>query len=281
MCAVSCPSMCPLLCRDADPLSASPLTTPASGLGALLCEGFAREGSNVAVNYNASPEQAAAVAAAVDRHGVRSVRVQGDVGLLADCERIVAEAAAALGGLDVIVNNAGWTRPCPFGQLDAMTEAEWDRSWAVNTKSNLHLLRAALPTFNANPHGGSFVVTSSIAASIPSGSSMAYSVSKAAGLHLVTCLAETQGPKVRVNAIQPGFLKTEWGNALPEATQKMALDLARLKQDVRRAPRGWHQVLTASRPSWMTWSTQPSRQQGYGLSLLISGLADSTGRTPP
>lgn len=66
------------------------------------------------------------------------------------------------------------------------------------------------------------LVTSSAAATNATGSSMAYSVSKAAGLHLMKCLAATQGPKVRVNAVQPGMLLTEWGRAFGEAKVEAA-----------------------------------------------------------
>ena len=72
------------------------------------------------------------------------------------------------------------------------------------------LLRAALPTFNANAEGGAMVITSSVAGTSLGGSSMAYSVTKCAQLHLMRCLAQTQGPKVRINAVLPGLLLTEW-----------------------------------------------------------------------
>jgi len=72
------------------------------------------------------------------------------------------------------------------------------------------LVREALPTFNANPEGGAFIITSSIAGTSLSGSSMAYSVTKAAQLHLMRCLANTQGKKCRINAVLPGLLLTEW-----------------------------------------------------------------------
>ena len=187
------------------------LITISSGLGALLCERFAAEGCSVAINYNASADRAKQVAASVEKYGQKSVVIQGDIGVLTDCKKMVKEAAAALGGLDIIINNAGWTKATKtFGDLDTLTEEDWDKCWAVNTKSNMHLLREALPTFNDNEEGGCFLITSSVAGSIAGGSSMAYSVSKAAGLHLMLCLAETQGPKVRVNAIQPGWLPTEW-----------------------------------------------------------------------
>jgi NAD(P)-dependent dehydrogenase (short-subunit alcohol dehydrogenase family) len=71
-------------------------------------------------------------------------------------------------------------------------------------------MRAAELTFKSNAEGGVFIMTSSIAGRNPSGSSMPYSVTKAAQLHIMRCLAKTQGPKVRVNAVLPGLLKTEW-----------------------------------------------------------------------
>jgi NAD(P)-dependent dehydrogenase (short-subunit alcohol dehydrogenase family) len=74
----------------------------------------------------------------------------------------------------------------------------------------MFLLREALPTFNANPDGGVFLMTSSIAGVNVRGASMPYSVTKAAQLHLMRCLAGTQGPKIRVNAVLPGLLLTEW-----------------------------------------------------------------------
>lgn len=93
----------------------------------------------------------------------------------------------------------------------------------------MHLFRKALPTLKSNHDGGVFLITSSIAGISPGGSSMAYSVSKAAGqpshatreqvvctdeilagLQLMKCLAATQGPEIRVNAVLPGLLLTEW-----------------------------------------------------------------------
>jgi NAD(P)-dependent dehydrogenase (short-subunit alcohol dehydrogenase family) len=93
-------------------------------------------------------------------------------------------------------------------------------------------MRAALSTFTANPDGGAFIVTSSIAGIRPSGSSMPYSVTKAAQLHLMRCLAATQGPKVRVNAVLPGLLLTEWGQLYGEGMVKVLEERAWLKKVV-------------------------------------------------
>jgi NAD(P)-dependent dehydrogenase (short-subunit alcohol dehydrogenase family) len=76
-------------------------------------------------------------------------------------------------------------------------------------KSNVLLFRAAQPHFKANPDGGVFLIQSSIAGLFTNGSSMAYSVCRAAGLHLTHCLAETQGPNIRVNAVAPGLVDRE------------------------------------------------------------------------
>jgi NAD(P)-dependent dehydrogenase (short-subunit alcohol dehydrogenase family) len=134
-----------------------------------------------------------------------------DISSRADCERLVQEAASALGGLDVVIANAAWTTFSDFADLSALSEEEWDKCWATNVKSSLHLFRAAKDMLTANPDGGAYIYTASIAGVSPSGSSMAYSVTKAAGLHLMKCLAQSQGPKIRVNSVTPGLLLTDWG----------------------------------------------------------------------
>jgi len=92
------------------------------------------------------------------------------------------------------------------------------------------LIREAMPTFNANPDGGVFIITSSIAGTSLGGSSMAYSVTKAAQLHLMRCLANTQGSKVRINAVLPGLLLTEWGRLYSPEMIKTLEEKAVLKQ---------------------------------------------------
>jgi len=192
------------------------ITGGSRGLGALTAEKFAREGANVVVNYVSAKGRADEVVKKLESFGVRAVAVQADVGKASECKKLVEESIAALGGLDIIISNAGWTKIGAFPDLEALSEDDWDKCWSVNVKANLHLLQAAKATFNSNPEGGALLISSSIASATPAGSSMAYSVSKAAGLHLMKCLAASQGPKIRVNAIQPGLLLTEWGLGFPK-----------------------------------------------------------------
>jgi len=188
------------------------VTGGSRGLGELICYKFAQEGCNVAINYNASADRAKGVAEKVEKdHGMKAIILQGDMGLEADCHKIVQQTIAQFGGLDIIISNAGYTQFADFKDLNSSPVSDWDTCYAVNVKAQLHLMRAAESTFKSNPDGGAFIITSSIAARMPSGSSMPYSVTKAAQIHLMRCLASTQGPKIRVNAVLPGLLKTEWG----------------------------------------------------------------------
>ncbi|TVY62287.1 Granaticin polyketide synthase putative ketoacyl reductase [Lachnellula suecica] len=207
------------------------VTGGSRGLGELICLKFAAEGCNVAVNYQSSLDRAMGVGDKVRQLGVKSVLVQGDVGKESDCIKIVKETISHLGGLDIIISNAGYTRFATFSDLHAPTIEDWDTCHAVNVKAQIFLMREALPTFNANPDGGAFIITSSIAGVTAGGSSMPYAVSKAAQLHLMLCLASTQGPKVRVNAVLPGWLRTEWGGKYDPKLVEFLREKSWLKQE--------------------------------------------------
>ncbi|KAF2471595.1 short chain dehydrogenase/reductase [Lindgomyces ingoldianus] len=191
------------------------ITGGSRGLGEVLAITFAKEGCNIAINYFNRIEAADEVKATCEGFGVKAVVVKGDACLTSECVRSVEEAKEKLGGLDIVIANAGWTKFTTFGDLDAMNEDEWDKCWSANVKGPLALLKAAKPTFNSNPDGGILLITSSIAAVSQGGSSMAYAVTKAAQVQLMKCLASTQGPKIRINAVLPGLLLTEWGLRYP------------------------------------------------------------------
>ncbi|KAM5458919.1 hypothetical protein McanMca71_001605 [Microsporum canis] len=207
------------------------ITGGSRGLGAMIAEKFAAEGSNIAINYCASAERAKELATKIEAdHKVKAVVLHGDVALRVDCENLVKKTIELLGGIDVIISNAGWTKISQFGDLNALTDDEWDKCWSTNVKANLHLFREAEPTFNANPEGGAFIITSSVAGVTPGGSSMAYSVSKAASLHLMKALASSQGSKIRTNAVLPGLLLTEWGLKFPSEVQNGYIGKTTLKR---------------------------------------------------
>ena len=99
--------------------------------------------------------------------------------------------------------------------------------------SHLQVLQVAQPIFDKNEEGGCYIITSSVAGVTAGGSSMGYSVTKAAGLHLMKCLAASQGSKLRINAVLPGLLLTEWGLRYSEERIEAMKDKAVLKTEVR------------------------------------------------
>ncbi|EED12779.1 short-chain dehydrogenase, putative [Talaromyces stipitatus ATCC 10500] len=207
------------------------VTAGSRGLGATIAEKFAAEGANVVINYVSSEDRAKETEAKINsQYAVKTAIVQGDLGIKEDCVRVVKTAIEVLGGLDIVISNAGWTKFANFADLDALDENDWDKCWAVNVKGHMHTFREALKTFNANPDGGAFIITASIAGMMPGGSSMPYSVTKAALLHLTKCLAKSQGPKVRVNAVCPGLLLTEWGSQFSEEYVKNHINQTALKR---------------------------------------------------
>lgn len=201
------------------------------------------------MNYASSKDRAEDVAKKVETHGGKAICIKADCGVPEDNARLIKETVEGLGGLDVIVANAGWTRFADFGNLNDLSLEEWNKCWACNVMSHLQLLQAANTIFAGNEEGGAYIITSSVAVSIrlfscpvcyadiyqgvsTGGSSMGYSVTKAAGLHLMKCLAATQGPKLRINAVLPGLLLTEWGLRYSEERINFLKDKAVLKSEV-------------------------------------------------
>ncbi|KAF2127403.1 short chain dehydrogenase/reductase [Dothidotthia symphoricarpi CBS 119687] len=207
------------------------VTGGSAGLGELISLTFAKQGCNVAINFFNRLEPAQKVQKACEEQGVKAVVVKADMTSTAEAKRAVEETIEQLGGIDIVISNAGWTKFCEWTDLDGLSEADWDRCWAANVKVPKALLQAAKPAFDKNPDGGQMITTGSIAGVSQGGSSMAYSVTKCAQLQLVKCLAVTVGPKIRVNTVLPGLLMTEWGQKYsPERIEAMK-KAAVLKQD--------------------------------------------------
>ncbi|KAL1797243.1 hypothetical protein ACET3X_003849 [Alternaria dauci] len=207
------------------------ITGGSAGLGELLSIAFASEGANVAINYFNRIEPAQKVQKACEAHGVKAIVIKADMTSTADAKRAVRETIEQLGGLDVVLANAGWTRFAEWQDLESMSEEEWDKCWSANVKVPKAILSEARATFDANPDGGLMITTGSIAGIGQGGSSMPYSVTKAAQLQLVKCLAVTVGPKIRVNTVLPGLLLTEWGLKYPKEKIEELKNAAALKHE--------------------------------------------------
>jgi NAD(P)-dependent dehydrogenase (short-subunit alcohol dehydrogenase family) len=186
------------------------VTGSATGLGAAIAVGAARRGARaVLLNYSKSRSEAEATADAVRAAGAEVEIAQGDVAEDGDCRRI-AESAARFGRLDALVNNAGITKHVQnHANLDGLSKDDFLNLYAVNTVGPFQMLRACRPLLEAAERP-SVLMTSSISAVTGVGSSVAYAASKGALNTMVLSLARALAPKIRVNAICPGFIDTRW-----------------------------------------------------------------------
>ena len=122
---------------------------------------------------------------------------------------LVAATVDQLGGLDVLINNAGTTHFIPFSEFDAATDPVWHDIIGVNLLGPFHMIRAAAGELAQNG-GGEIVNVSSVAGIAAIGSSIPYACSKAALNTLTVAIARTLAPTVRVNAVAPGFIAGRW-----------------------------------------------------------------------
>ena len=186
------------------------VTGGATGLGAAIAIGAAKRGAKALIlNYSKSLEEAEATAKAVRTAGAEAAIVQGDVSEDADCRKI-AEAAQRFGKLDALVNNAGITKHVPHAKLDGLSKQDFLRLYEVNTVGPFQMIRACRPLLEKAEGQASVVMTSSIAGVTGIGSSVAYAASKGALNVMTMSLARALAPKIRVNAICPGFIDTRW-----------------------------------------------------------------------
>ena len=187
-----------------------PRRTVLRGLGAAIALGAAKRGAEaVVLNCSKSRKEAEATAEAVRGAGAEVLIAEGDVSEDAHCRRI-AEVAARFGRLDALVNNAGVTKHVQnHANLDGLTKEDFLHLYAVNTVGPFQMLRACRPLLEAAEHP-SVLMTSSISAVTGVGSSVAYAASKGALNTMVLSLARALAPKIRVNAICPGFMDTRW-----------------------------------------------------------------------
>jgi 3-oxoacyl-[acyl-carrier protein] reductase len=122
---------------------------------------------------------------------------------------MVQQTNDELGGVAILVNNAGTTTLVNHADFDGLTEEIWDRTLAVNLKGTFFCTRAAAPFMKARGEGA-IVNVSSVAGVRGGGSSIAYAASKAGIVNLTTTTARVLGPEIRVNCVAPGFIDGRW-----------------------------------------------------------------------
>jgi len=195
------------------------VTGATRGIGKSIAEELARAGASVAI-CSRKAEACEQVRSEFEKNGFQVLARPCNVSRKEELQALVDATANKWGGIDVVVANAA-SNPY-YGPLTGIADDAFDKIFANNLKSVLWLAGLTLPGMAARG-GGSFILVGSIGGILANTVIGAYGISKAAGHHLVRNLAAEWGPKnVRVNAIAPGLIKTEFARALWEDEKRRA-----------------------------------------------------------
>lgn len=231
------------------------ITGADSGIGAAVAIAFAREGADVALSYlPAEEEDALYIARVIEESGRKALLLPGDLADPEYCERVVDDAAAGLGGLDALVNNAG--RQIAIERIEDLDDDQWASTFEVNIRAIYRISKAALRYLEP---GSTIVNSTSIQAYNPSPHLLDYASTKAAINNFTKGLGQQLAPRgIRVNAVAPGPIWTplqvsdgQPKDALPEFGK--STPLGRAGQPTELAPA--YVFLTSAESSYVIGET--------------------------
>ena len=194
------------------------------GLGQRICHALAQQGAHIAVMYAQSRDQAEGVARELtSQYQINAAAFACDITDDAAVEKLIGEVTARFGRLDILINDAAYNKSIPFSDLDNLTLEVWDKIMAVNLTGPMRMIKAVAPVMKAQGRGR-IVNISSVAGLRPTGSSIAYAVSKAGLIHLTRCMAVALAPETLVNCVAPGLLEgtRATANLRPEMIERNA-----------------------------------------------------------
>jgi len=180
------------------------ITGASRGIGRATALRFAEAGANVVVNYYQHEADALDVVRDCRSFGIKAIAVQADVSKPEQAERLNEAALREFGGVDIVVANAGiWEGDA----VEKMSEDLWDRVIDANLKGTWTVCRAAIPHFKENG-GGTIVIVSSTAGQRGEAGYSNYAASKGGQISFTKALSNELAPKIRVNAVAPGWVDT-------------------------------------------------------------------------
>ena len=195
------------------------VTGGAKGIGRAVCLALAEKGMDIAVNYAGSAAAAEETAAACRALGVRAVTLQADVRRPEGCQKLVGDTVAALGRIDVLVNNAGITADT---LMLRMTEADFDNVLATNLKGAFFCTKAASRTMMRQRYGR-IVSISSVVGLHGNAGQTNYAAAKAGLIGLTKSVAKEYAARgITANVVAPGFIDTDMTAAMPESARAAA-----------------------------------------------------------
>lgn len=226
-----------------------------SGIGRAVAIAFAREGADVAFCYLSEDDDAAKTRQLVEAEGRKCADLKLDLSNAAACREAVKTTVEAIGGLDILVNNAA--HQMTFKSLEEIPDEEWEKTLATNISAMFYLCKAAFPHLK---NGGSIINTASINSDDPNPTLLAYATTKGAVQNFTAGLAQLLGKDgVRVNCVAPGPI---WTPLIPSTMPKekvahfgQSSPLGRPGQPVELAPA--YVMLASDEASYISGATVP------------------------
>jgi glucose 1-dehydrogenase len=205
------------------------VTGSSKGIGRGIAIRLAQEGADVVINYNSDPRGAEEALAGVHALGRRGAIIRANLGTVSEVRDLVAQSAEALGGLDVLVNNAGIEKHAPFWEV---TESDFDAVLNVNLKGVFFAAQAFVQQCLAARRPGKIINISSVHEELAFPNFAAYCASKGGVRMLTRTLAVELGPVgITINSIAPGAIETP-------INTKLLNDPVKLQSLVRQIPLG-------------------------------------------
>jgi NAD(P)-dependent dehydrogenase (short-subunit alcohol dehydrogenase family) len=222
-----------------------------SGIGRAVALAFAREGAQVAIGYLPEEEpDARETVRAIEASGQQCLALPGDIRDPATCHQVIDRVVKEFGGIDVLVNNAGWQQT--FASILEISPEELDRTFRTNIFAMFYLCQAAIPYMKP---GASIINTASIQAFKPSPKLLHYAATKGAIVNFTKGLSQELAEKgIRVNAVAPGPI---WTPLIPSSMDTKDFGkqapLKRAGQPVELAP--IYVLLASNESSYVTGMT--------------------------
>ena len=171
-----------------------------SGIGRAVAIAYAREGADILIAYLDEHEDAHEVKALIEQEGRKAVLVAGDLRSPEHCRSVIKQAVEALGGVDILVNNAA--HQATFKDIGDISDEEWQLTFEVNIHAMFYLTKAAVPHMKP---GSAVINTASVNSDMPNPILLAYATTKGAIQNFTGGLAQMLAPKgIRANAVAPG-----------------------------------------------------------------------------
>lgn len=203
------------------------VTGASRGIGRAIAKKLASMGANLVLNYRSSAKEIDTLLEEIKEFGIETLVIQGDVSSFDDSKKIVDEAKNKFGTIDILINNAGITKD---SLILRMTEEDFDKVISVNLKGVYNCSKHIAPIM-LKQRSGKIINISSVVGVAGNAGQCNYAAAKAGVIGITKSLAKELGSRgVTVNAVAPGYIKTDMTDALHEKVKKSIEDLLPLKR---------------------------------------------------